>query len=106
MGTKPHDKVLLQTWVPQWVKDGLQREAREEDRSVSKLLSRWLLAMCAEYPEAPHNRHKPPPSTPQKPADEPAPFQSPVMPQSGPRHQQRSVEELPDFEDLNAPRSR
>jgi hypothetical protein len=47
------DKVLVQAWVPKWVRDSLQHEAAKEQRSVSNLLAKWLAESCEPVPEKP-----------------------------------------------------
>jgi hypothetical protein len=55
------DKVSITCWVDPWVKEGLRREAYENRRTISSLVSEWLTDSCAHYPENPKQPKRQPP---------------------------------------------
>jgi hypothetical protein len=92
------DRVLVQCWVPEWVRASLQAEAAKEQRSVSNLLAKWLSESCERVPET---SKKPAPKMPVGAAPSgPQPFKPPLTdePLIPRRHALRDPSEMPPEE--------
>jgi hypothetical protein len=100
------DRILVQFRCKPWVRRALRRGAYESEKSLSRYIADFLESCCEGEPEDParqaRNTPESPPEsrprgrpTPAAPSG-PPPFVPPISDQ--PRHRQRPVDEMPDFE--------
>jgi hypothetical protein len=56
--------VMMQVWLPRWVKQAYRRAAFERETTMSKLAAGALIEDCADDPESPANQPAPQPRKP------------------------------------------